>query len=86
MVFAEVLKRRLCIKETEAEQYEVIRYFCEQSDGVLSLSAVCKEGQINKRWTSALEIFAAFKNIMKINQNRFQFYFEIYSSGVTYKR
>lgn len=42
MVFAEVLKRHLSIKENEKDQYEVIRYFCEQSDGVLSLSAVCR--------------------------------------------
>lgn len=42
MVFAEVLKRNLSIKDTEKDQYEIIRYFCEQSDGVLSLSAICR--------------------------------------------
>jgi hypothetical protein len=84
MVFAEVLKRHLSVKDTEKDQYEVIRYFCEQSDGVLSLSAICREGQINKRWTSSLEIFSAFKNIMKKNKNFFTFSFEVYASGVTY--
>ena len=62
MVFAEVLKRHLALKDTEQDQYDVIRHFSEQSDGVLSLSAVCEEGKINKRWASALEIFSAFKN------------------------
>lgn len=41
MVFAEVLKRHLDLKDTEQDQYDIIRHFSEQSDGVLSLSAVC---------------------------------------------
>ncbi len=86
MIFAEVLKRHLSLKDKEEDHYEIIRYFCEQSDGVLSLSAVCEEGQIIKRWTSSLEIFAAFKNIMKKNPSHFNFSFEVYSSGVTYNK
>jgi hypothetical protein len=64
MVFAETLKRNLRLKDTEHDQYQVIRHFSEMSEGVLSLSEICKEGNINKRWTSSLEILGIFKRIM----------------------
>jgi|688.fasta_scaffold158516_1 hypothetical protein len=54
MVFAETLKRYLKLKDSYKDQYEVIRHFSEQSEGVLSLTEICKEGNINKRWTSSL--------------------------------
>ena len=85
MLYAEVLKRHLSLEDTEKDQYEVIRYFSEQSQGVLSLSAVCEEGNIKKRWTSTLEIFNYFKNIMKRHPSHFTFDFEVYSTGITYK-
>jgi hypothetical protein len=54
MLFAEVLKRNLKLKEKEEDQHRVISHFSEQSDGVFSLTAVCEEGDIKKRWTSSI--------------------------------
>ena len=85
MVLAETLKRNLCLKgNSESEQHEVIRHFSEHSDGVLSLSAVCREGNIDKRWTSSIEVLSTFQKIIKKHPKHFTFNIEIISSGIVY--
>ena len=73
MVFAETLKRNLKLRDTEKDQYQIIRHFSENSEGVLSLSEICKEGNINKRWTSSLEVIGIFKRIILKNPEHFKF-------------
>ena len=62
----------------------MIRHFSEHSDGVLSLSAVCREGNIDKRWTSSIEVLSTFQKIIKKHPKHFTFNIEIISSGIVY--
>ena len=84
MVFAEVLKRHLALTTQEKDRCELIGYFSEKREGAFSLSSVCAEGGISKRWTSALEVFSVFRKIMRKYPQHFGLQLEIYSLGVVY--
>ena len=71
--------------DTEKKMHQIIQYFSEQCDGVLSLSAVCREGGFNNRWTSSVEVLGACKRIINSTRDKFAFHVEVLSSSISYK-
>ena len=85
MVLAQTIARNLKLKYTQEDQYQVIRDFSEVNEGALSLYEICKEGKIDKRWTSSVQIFAVVKKIISKYPEHFKLSIEMLSSGASYK-